>query len=237
MHQIKAVFCDNEGCISPGKNLAFPLFDFVQIRELRKNYPKIGFSICTGRPVPYVEALAQALDLLNSPIPCVCEGGAVLYWSNSDRWEALASLTGSDELMRILRPGSYRVEPGKVACLSLYPADGATVEDLYDAISEEAAQDAYNVTMSAVAVDVTPVGIDKGYGVREVCRRASISLAEVLCIGDSLNDVPMLKTGGYSACPQNATRQVKEMVDFVARSESTLGVLEILDHFRSRFVT
>jgi 5-amino-6-(5-phospho-D-ribitylamino)uracil phosphatase len=91
--------------------------------------------------------------------------------------------------------------------------------------------------MSAVAVDVTPVGIDKGYGVREVCKRASISPSDVLCIGDSLNDVPMLEISGYSACPGNAILQVKGMVDFVAHSESTLGVLEILDHFQSRFVT
>ena len=47
----------------------------------------------------------------------------------------------------------------------------------------------------------------------------------------------MLEISGYSACPANATRQVKEMVNFVAHSESTLGVLEILDHFQSRFVT
>jgi len=237
LDQIAAVFCDNEGCISPGKGLAFPLSDFVQITELLRSYPKVGFSVCTGRPVPYVEALAQALDLLNSLIPCVCEGGAVLYWPNSDHWEALASLTRSDELVRVLRPGSYRVEPGKLACVSLYPADGLTVEKLYDAITEEVKPQTYNVTMSAVAVDVTPVGIDKGYGVREVCKRASISPSDVLCIGDSLNDVSMLQISGYSACPANATLQVKEMVHFVAHSESTRGVLEILDHFQSRFVT
>ena len=46
--------------------------------ELRKSYPKIGFSVCKGRPVPYVEALLHALYLFYSLIPCVCDGLAVL---------------------------------------------------------------------------------------------------------------------------------------------------------------
>ena|SRR5467141_261352 len=237
MNRIKAIFCDNEGCISPGKGLPFPLRDFIRLRELFNACPGVDFSVCTGRSVPYVEGLVQALDLLNSTIPCVCEGGAVLYWPKSDRWEALSSLSDKEELLRFLRPDSYRVEPGKVACLSLYAAEKFTLEELYRAITEGSTPGAYNITMSAVAVDVTPSGIDKGYGVQEACRRVSISLSEVLCIGDSTNDMPMLKIGGYSACPRNATAEVKKSVDFVAPSESTRGLLEILEHFRPHFVT
>jgi hydroxymethylpyrimidine pyrophosphatase-like HAD family hydrolase len=96
--------------------------------------------------------------------------------------------------------------------------------------------DALNITTAGVAVDITASGIDKGFGVREVCKRTSISLTEVLCVGDSLNDIPMLEIAGFSACPNNAMDEVKKIVDFVAPSNSTRGLLEILDKFRSQFV-
>jgi hydroxymethylpyrimidine pyrophosphatase-like HAD family hydrolase len=46
----------------------------------------------------------------------------------------------------------------------------------------------------------------------------------------------MLEIAGFSACPNNAMDEVKKIVDFVAPSNSTRGLLEILDKFRSQFV-
>ena len=142
-----------------------------------------------------------------------------------------------DDLLETLRPGTYRVELGKVACLSLYAADELTVEDLYRTVLQGSTPGAYNITTSAVAVDITARGVDKGFGVREACRRTSIPLSEVLCIGDSRNDIPMLQIAGYSACPSNASDEIRRMVNFVARSESTRGLLEILEEFRPHFAT
>jgi HAD superfamily hydrolase (TIGR01484 family) len=235
MKPIRLVFSDNEGCVTPGKGLAFPLDDLSHLQGMLKSFCH-SFSVCTGRSVPYVEALAQALDLLDSTFPCVCEGGAVLYWPKLDHSEALSHLPEEKDIVAYLQPGSYRVEVGKIACLSLYPSNGATVDDIFREITNRVKTDAFNITTSGVAVDITARGVDKGYGIREVCKRASISLTEVLCVGDSLNDIPMLKIAGFSACPNNAVAEVKRIVDFVAPSDSTRGLLEILDKFRSHFV-
>jgi hydroxymethylpyrimidine pyrophosphatase-like HAD family hydrolase len=236
MKPIRLVFSDNEGCITPGKGLAFPLDDFIRLRGTLKGFCH-SFSVCTGRSVSYVEALAQALDLLDSTVPCVCEGGAVLYWPKLDHSEALSPLPEEKDIVAYLRPGSYRVEVGKIACLSVYPSNGSTLDDILQDITKHVNTDAFNITTAGVAVDITARGVDKGYGIREVCKRASISLTEVLCVGDSLNDIPMLTIAGFSACPNNAVAEVKRIVDFVAPSDSTRGLLEILDKFRSHFVS
>jgi hydroxymethylpyrimidine pyrophosphatase-like HAD family hydrolase len=235
MKPIRLVLSDNEGCITPGKGLAFRLDDLSDLQTTLRSFGQ-NFSVCTGRSVPYVEALVQVLGLVESAVPCVCEGGAVLYWPKLDRFEALSPIPNERDIVAFLQPGSFSVEIGKIGCLSLYPSNGATVNDLFRDITNGVKADAFNITTAGVAVDITAGGVDKGFGVREVCKRASISLSEVLCVGDSLNDIPMLKIAGFSACPNNAMDEVKRIVDFVAPSDSTRGLLEILDKFRFHFI-
>ena len=52
--------------------------------------------------------------------------------------------------------------------------------------------------------------------------------AEVLAIGDSWNDLPMLRAAGLSACPANAVPEVKAIVDYVSPLTATRGVADIL---------
>jgi hydroxymethylpyrimidine pyrophosphatase-like HAD family hydrolase len=95
--------------------------------------------------------------------------------------------------------------------------------------------DNYHIAKSIAAVDITPLGVDKNFWVKEACQRLRISLSQVLCIGDALNDIPMLEAAGFSGCPSNAVGEVKRIVDFVASSDSTRGMLEILKHFSPFF--
>jgi hydroxymethylpyrimidine pyrophosphatase-like HAD family hydrolase len=181
--------------------------------------------------------MVQVLDLLESSLPCICEGGATLYWPSSDTWEKIADFPPSDKmaLLESVEGLGYREEPGKVVCFSLYPNALTTVDDLYEAFKKSKYFNLYNITKSVASVDITPIGIDKSYGVKEVCRRLGISLEEVLYIGDARNDLVMLESAGYSGCPQNASREIKSVVNFVATNPSTLGVLEILHHFEPHF--
>ena len=235
VNRVRAVFSDNEGCIIPGKGAAFPLEALAQVRSFLSGVPALPFAICTGRSVAYTEAMVQVLDLLGCQLPCVCEGGAVLYWPGTDRYELIATLSGTQLLLEALPDGSYRIEPGKSACLSLYPNAPATVRELYDRLMALPLAAQYEITVSAAAVDITPLGVDKATGVLAASDRVSVALSEVLCIGDAHNDIPMLRAAGHSACPLNADPAVKAVVDFVATRESTLGLLEILRRYEPMF--
>jgi len=236
MKPIQAVFCDNEGCILPGKGLAFPLHEIATLRSFLKDHTTVGYSICTGRSIPYVEAMVQTLDLISSSVPCVCEGGAALYWPRLDKWEIISNLSDKETLLKAISGMNYREELGKTACLSLYPNSPTTVDDLYSALVNNSTFNEYNITKSIAAIDITPFGVNKGFGVRETCKRLGISLSQVLCIGDAQNDIPMLEAAGYSACPSNAVAEVKRIVNFIAPSEATSGVLEILKHYEPLFL-
>ncbi|HEY6003751.1 MAG TPA: HAD hydrolase family protein [Anaeromyxobacter sp.] len=51
---------------------------------------------------------------------------------------------------------------------------------------------------------------------------------EVAYMGDDVNDIPLLRKVGLSACPADARPEVKEIVDFVARSPGGRGAVREL---------
>jgi hydroxymethylpyrimidine pyrophosphatase-like HAD family hydrolase len=226
------VCCDNEGCIVDAKGRPF---DLPALAELVATIHDSGwaFTICTGRSVPYVEAMVQLLNLLDSAAYCVCEGGSVLYAPRTDRYEALVDPVDADAIRAILPAGGYREELGKVVSYSAYPEPGYTVEALYDLVMSHNLGTA-DVTRSVAAVDVTPKGVDKSFGMGRMLDRLDAAWSEVLGIGDSWNDLPMLDAAGLAACPANAVPEVRAMVDYASPYEATRGVTDILRWARSR---
>jgi hydroxymethylpyrimidine pyrophosphatase-like HAD family hydrolase len=225
------VCCDNEGCIIDAKGRAF---DLPALADLGATIRRSGwaFTICTGRSVPYVEAMVQVLDLLDSAVDCVCEGGGVLYGPRTDRYELLVDPVDADAIRALLPAGAFREELGKVVSFSVYPEPGYTVEALYDIVASGDLGGA-DITRSVAAVDVTPKGVDKSFGLGRMLHRLGTPWSQVLAIGDSWNDLPMLQAAGRAACPGNAVSEVKAIVDYVSPYEATRGVTDIIRWARS----
>jgi hypothetical protein len=169
----------------------------------------------------------QTLGLLDSPIDCVCEGGGVLYQPRTDRYELLADAVDRTAVRSVLPAGSFREELGKLVCYSVYPEPGFTVDSLYGRVTAADLPEV-EVTRSAAAVDVTPKGVDKAFGVTAVLDKQGVTWSEVLAIGDSWNDIPMLRAAGHSACPANAVPDVRELVDYVSPYDATRGITDII---------
>jgi hydroxymethylpyrimidine pyrophosphatase-like HAD family hydrolase len=56
---------------------------------------------------------------------------------------------------------------------------------------------------------------DKGTGIRRVCEALHCSLEDTIGFGDSMNDLEMIKTVGYSVCMDNGSPSLKEISDLV----------------------
>lgn len=64
----------------------------------------------------------------------------------------------------------------------------------------------------------------------EVAQKLGVSMSEVAYIGDDLNDLECIKKVGYSGCPSNAYKSVKNSVTFVCSLEGGKGaVREFID--------
>ena len=88
-------------------------------------------------------------------------------------------------------------------------------------------------------LDVLPAGLDKGVVVVFIAEREGIPTGDVLVVGDSENDVPML-TGGFgrSVLVGNAEAYVKEALKkecvIVAATSHGTAVAEALSSFISK---
>lgn len=95
-------------------------------------------------------------------------------------------------------------------------------------------KDAFNLTFSTpIYYEMTSKGGHKGDGVRRAAEYLGVKPEMICTVGDSQNDIPMLTGAGISFAPQNARREVLEMVDVVVsdNNHDTLkGVVEYLDN-------
>jgi hypothetical protein len=73
-------------------------------------------------------------------------------------------------------------------------------------------------------VEGTAQGIDKGMGVLHLCELLNIDPQRVLAMGDSDNDIPMLKVVGFGVAMGNATPGVIATANYTAPSVDEDGV-------------
>lgn len=75
---------------------------------------------------------------------------------------------------------------------------------------------------------------NKSYKLRDVCENRHVELSQVAYIGDDLNDLSCMKICGYSACPYDAMKQVKDNVSYVCQAKGGDGaVREFIDYIIS----
>ena len=65
---------------------------------------------------------------------------------------------------------------------------------------------------------------NKGSGVKLICEHFNHPLEETIGFGDSMNDLEMMQTVGYSVCMANGSEKLKELADMVAPPVSEDGL-------------
>lgn len=71
---------------------------------------------------------------------------------------------------------------------------------------------------------------DKKSKAKEICAGYGLDLSQAAFIGDDVNDIELLKSVGFSACPNDAVKKVKETVNYVSSKNGGDGIFrEITD--------
>ena len=236
----KLIFCDIDGCLNEGKNIPLNLGVLSEINALIPELSRrgIGFTLSTGRPQPYAEAVAQ---LLGSRLPFVCEGGAMIYVPERDEYRPMAS-PGSLEDVAALRiaignsgllNSELFFEVGKAYSLCVtgpYLArrghDG--IRAVMDDLKQRFADYPVNWSHSTTSIDITPDGTSKASGVLAISTEYDVDMADTIGIGDSNGDLSMLGAVGQAFCPRNASAEVKQVSHYVSELEYVHGTLDIL---------
>jgi len=253
--EIKLILIDLDDCLLPtdGKFSSdyfsgLPKVAHYVEKANEGKIPKIGF--CTGRDRNYVEAVAFSIGRPNSW--SVIESGIALFNPTTKEMVFNPALTPEvkeafavirrERLPQILQKLPELFEyPGNIINIALERQYGVdlNIEECYERVRQELsdleAQGLVIIHHSTIAVDISPQGIDKASGVRFLAEKTGIGFAQMLGIGDSQGDFPMLNLVGQVGCPSNASEECKKLVrekgGYISPYQFAKGVADIINYF------
>lgn len=240
--EIRLILLDIDGVLSAGEGEPLDLALLERLatmnRLARDGAARPPVTLCSGRPAPYVEVLQQAID---GHLPAIFENGAGLYFPRPYRFLPHPDLPADDPMPQVraaieaglVSTGRAFIQPGKIYSLTLFATDPSQTRRLKDWTAEALGPLAETVQLvySTSCLNVLPPGVNKGIGAVFLGEQAGIPVEDMLAVGDSDVDLPLLARVGHSAAPSNADGAVRSSVDFVAPRPTADGVRDILRHF------
>ncbi|MDZ7260750.1 MAG: HAD-IIB family hydrolase, partial [candidate division KSB1 bacterium] len=210
-----------------------------EYNERAKTQPEVPpITLCTGRPQPYVEAI---MKFIGAEWPAICENGGLLYQLKGNRylydprfqaqWRAKLSELREQIDPVLLKKFHTDFQPGKETHLTLI----AETHEGILAVSEEIKTRLqihlknFQLSISENCLNIVPDSFDKGSGLKWLARVTEVPLENMAAVGDSEGDLPFMKLAGFSACPANATPEVKASVRYVSNFSYTLGLIDIIE--------
>lgn len=100
------------------------------------------------------------------------------------------------------------------------------------ALIEERFPGQFNILFSMPTfLEIMPSGVDKGKGIRRLGELYGITADEIMALGDSQNDLDMLKAAGFPVAMANAADEVKAVASYVTASNNDDGVAAAVEKF------
>ena len=134
------------------------------------------------------------------------------------RWrKALAEQLNIQPMSRYDGRPIYKVVFMCSQASQLIPARRALEKDFHFAVQDVAAHNCLNG-------EIINKAFDKGKGVKIVADTFGFDIADTIGFGDSINDLEMIQTVGYSVCMENGSPAVKEISDLICPAVEDNGL-------------
>lgn len=236
---IRLYILDIDGCIT-FPFVTPPWEPLTKIRELSqqsKNDDSIpDLALCTGRPYPYAEAVAQYLDIRR---PVIFESGGGLFdpahhsvefspYFDNQALQEKKEITEFVEKQILAEYDSAHLEFTKYTDVGIVGNNEEDIKEMYARVKDwvEPRYKDVEVHTTEVSVNVIRKSCNKGEGLKQISRYTGISPQEMAYIGDSSGDLTAMKEVHHSIAPANAISEVKQYANRTMTGEATHAVLE-----------
>lgn len=246
MNIYKAILSDVDGTLVSGKNGMIPTDNIIDSIKNAHNSIHIGLS--TARPLNMLKELVACLELTG---PSIVNGGAQIVdvVSGETLWERPLLVKElniifeklynlkipfviNDDGMDIIPSDSYKPnKPFSIATLAISPDDAEeVVKAVFEIPNVSTHKFAWDLGRT-MGVSINHINATKKFAVLEVAKILSIDTSEIIGVGDSENDFPLLMACGLKVAMGNAPDDLKEIADYIAPSVFDDGVATVIEKF------
>ncbi|MBU3745470.1 MAG: 3-deoxy-D-manno-octulosonate 8-phosphate phosphatase [Sediminibacterium sp.] len=121
-----------------------------------------------------------------------------------------------------LMPGGTQVRKMNIRdgyALQLAIKKGYRIFIISSAVSPEVTQRLQGLGLTDIQMGVK----NKAAALQEYCNIHAIQIAQVLCMGDDVPDLPMLQLAGVACCPTDAIPEIRVMAKYVSPQKGGEG--------------
>ena len=118
-----------------------------------------------------------------------------------------------------------------VAKLLVISEDGVETARRIEALGKAFAGRVQAVRSNPEFAEVIVPGVSKASGIQKLAAKLGVPIANVMAIGDSNNDLPMLEAAGHSVAMGNALPEVKAACEFTVGDCLDGGFAEAIERF------
>ena len=226
MAMIRALAVDIDGTLSDQNRVLCP----AALQALRSL--EVPVVLSTGNSHCFTRTVCV---LLGTPRIFIAENGGVLSYSD-DEIEVLADLKVCEDAFQKLAAEF----PLQRYSSSRYRFTDIALKRNFDVkAASRRAQELglpVHIVDTTFAVHIKDKRVDKGTGLRRIAERMQIEPSEFAAIGDSNSDLPMYQLAGFRASVGNASPELKQISDYIAKAKYGNGFAEIINHMKEKDV-
>lgn len=80
-------------------------------------------------------------------------------------------------------------------------------------------------------LEIMPQNIDKAHSLQKLLGSIGLTSEQMICCGDGYNDITMIQAAGLGVAMANAQPAVKEVADYITKTNDEDGVLHVIHKF------
>ncbi len=224
---------DIDGTLTPDRRSVNICLKAIQkLRELENTGIKVV--LVSSNALPIVVGLRKYLGLTG---PTIGETGALIYFGG-DRIVHLTDYTAEkalDDVLDIFKDyvvsswqNIFRLHDFALKIRDKYSDRSYEV---FKSVKEyvETKYDYIKTGFSGYAIHLTPIDVSKGKALKFIASELGIDRSEIVCVGDSVMDIDLIRECGLGVAVSNADEELKEKADYVTSKPSCYGVIELID--------
>jgi Cof subfamily protein (haloacid dehalogenase superfamily) len=251
----KALMLDVDGTLIPYDYDAMPSQKVVQ--AIKKAKEKVKISLVTGRAYGYVKKLLDLFEI-HEGFAAVNNGSTVVNVASEELvYDQQIDKVEAKEIVKILQEErvifyikqDFRVsvsssgirpfEKGDILEKAyMFHADETYTSEKVDEIFKKLSHfpdlvlhKTKHKTPNKYGININHAKATKLHGIEIIMQKQGVKKEEIIGVGDSFNDFPLLMASGFKVAMGNAIPDLKEIADYVAPTVTEDGVADVIEKF------